>query len=124
MRSRPYGVIRRYRLSRARLLQFHEHHVGGRVPDVLAVMLLRRQPTHGARVHLDFSLSVTGHEPSPKRRQRVHQAVRVLMGRRAVAWLIGVLEDADPLVLKDDLVVVRVANGGIEAHLRRMTSLE
>jgi hypothetical protein len=122
-RLRTYGRPFRSRSIALRLLQFHENDVGWRVPDVLAVMLLRRQPTDGARLQLDFSLKIARHQPSAERAQRVHHDVRVLMRRGAVSAVVLVFENSDPLVLEDDPVMVGVGDGWVEAHAGRMPPL-
>lgn len=61
--------------------------------------------------------------PETRRRRnelRVYMTLSGCMWRRLVARLIRVLEDTDPVVLEDDLVVLRIRDRGIEAHAMSM----
>jgi len=75
-------------------------------------MLLRGEPPHGSGLQLDLSLGVPRHQPPAESRQGVHHAVRMPVWRRAVARVVVVLQDPNTLVLKDHLVVIRVADRG------------
>ena len=60
-------------------LQLDEDHVGWRIADVVAVVLLRRQPARRAGRNLDISVRVAVVEPSAERAEGVHDAVGMLV---------------------------------------------
>ena len=62
-------------------------------------------------------------QPPTERAQRVHDAVGVLVRRRAVAGPVGVLEHPHPVVLEDHRVVVRVGLHRVEAHAAILVGL-
>ena len=98
------------------LLQLNEQDIRGGVPNLFAVVFLGRQPTDRTSLKLHLSLNLARDEPSLEGAQRAHDAVGMLMRSRLVARLIRVLKNADPLVLENNLVVLRVAGDWIEAH--------
>jgi hypothetical protein len=94
------------------LLELDEQHVRGRGAGVLARVGLGWQPVGAARFHDDIARALACVQPALEPRQRVHDAVGVLVREGLVAGQVAVLKHAHPVVLEDDLVLIRVG-----AHL-------
>jgi hypothetical protein len=77
--------------------------------DVLSAVGLSVEPPHLAyRQRHVATLAALGDEASLERGERVHDAVGVLVRFRRLPRLVAVLENADALVLEDDLVLVGI----------------
>jgi hypothetical protein len=119
LRSKWPGVI-----GRTGLLQLDEDDVSRRLADVLAVMRLGWQPPDSARVQGHLSPDLTGHEAPTEGRQRVHDAVGVLVRGRVIAWVVGVLKHPNSVVLEDHLVMIGVAGHRVDgAHGVRISDV-
>jgi hypothetical protein len=93
--------------------------VGLRAADVLAAVLLRREPANVASVQPDLAVLPVVDETTLERAQGVPDAIRVPVRRGAVAWPVAVFEDTHPVVLEHDLVLVRVGLCRISRHAGR-----
>src|SRR4051794_39114178 len=96
-------------LASSARLELHEEDVRRRFPCVLAAMRLRVQPAHLSFGERDVaSVAVLCNETAVERGERDHDAVRMFVRPRRGPRLVAVLENADALVLEDDLVLVRI----------------
>jgi hypothetical protein len=110
--------------GRSKLLQLDEDDVSRRIADVLSVMLLSRKPPDSSHLQLHLSPGVPRREAPAKRRQRVHDAVGMLVRCRVVARVVGELKHPNSFVFEDHLVVIRVADRRIEAaHAMRVAGV-
>ena len=97
----------------ARFLQFDEEAVCGCGPGVGAGMFLGVQPAGLPRLQLHVGFPFSRPEASGEGAQRDHHAVRMGMDAGAVSGAVAVLKDADPLVLENQPVVLRIHYNGI-----------
>ncbi|TDW29585.1 ABC transporter ATP-binding protein [Cryobacterium psychrophilum] len=104
-----------------RALQLNEDGVGFGVADVLAGMILGRQPPHTPGRHLDVNLVLAGGQPPAEGTERDHHAVRMVVWSGLVPGLVAVLQNAHALVLHDDAVETGVRDDRIAAHGRSVT---
>jgi hypothetical protein len=74
------------------------------------------QPVGEAWFHDDIARALTGVQPAPECRQRVHHAVGVLVREGLAAGQVAVLKHAHPVVLEDDLVLIRVSAYRVGCH--------
>src|SRR4051812_41718765 len=112
--SRGAGLPRtKHRLARLvgrpTFLQLDEEATRRRLPYVLTAVNLRVKPSNlsGLQAHV-APLAALANETTLERGERVHHAIRVLVWAGCLPRLIGVLKNAHPLVLEDDLVVIGI----------------
>jgi len=98
------------------LLELDEQHVRGRGAGVLARVGLGWQPVGTARFHDDIARALADVQPALECRQRVHHAVGVLVRESLAAGQVAVLKHAYPVVLEDDLVLIRVRAHRVGCH--------
>jgi hypothetical protein len=89
------------------LLQLDKEDVRRCVADVLTAVHLGIEPPSLALCQGDVARLGSAADQAPlETAQGVHDAVRVLVRARPLAWLVAILEDSHPVILKDGLVLM------------------